>query len=107
MKNDAEAAAAKDGVNLTVAAGSSDGDTQTQIGAIDNAINASESRSHIRLLRRNMFSPWISDGEGFGSNEGRVLAGRDTATFLGLVQAKFRTNPKRPVFTLRSKAERP
>jgi fructose transport system substrate-binding protein len=39
MKNDAEAAAAKDGVNLTVAAGSSDGDTQTQIGAIDNAIS--------------------------------------------------------------------
>jgi len=39
MKNDAEAAAAKDGVNLTVAAGSSDGDTQTQITAIDNAIS--------------------------------------------------------------------
>jgi fructose transport system substrate-binding protein len=39
MKSDAEAAAAKDGVNLTVAAGSSDGDTQTQISAIDNAIS--------------------------------------------------------------------
>jgi fructose transport system substrate-binding protein len=39
MKNDAEAAAAKDGVKLTVAAGSSDGDTQTQISAIDNAIS--------------------------------------------------------------------
>ena len=42
MKNDAEAAAAKDGVNLTVAAGSSDGDTQTQITAIDNAISAGD-----------------------------------------------------------------
>jgi fructose transport system substrate-binding protein len=39
MKNDAEADAAKDGVHLTVAAGSSDGDTQTQITAIDNAIS--------------------------------------------------------------------
>ena len=39
MKSDAEAAAAKDGVKLTVAAGSSDGDTQTQISAIDNAIS--------------------------------------------------------------------
>jgi fructose transport system substrate-binding protein len=39
MKNDAEAAAAKDGVHLTVAAGTSDGDTQTQISAIDNAIS--------------------------------------------------------------------
>jgi fructose transport system substrate-binding protein len=39
MKNDAEADAAKDGVKLTVAAGSSDGDTQTQITAIDNAIS--------------------------------------------------------------------
>lgn len=39
MKNDAEADAAKDGVKLTVAAGSSDGDTQTQISAIDNAIS--------------------------------------------------------------------
>ncbi len=39
MENDAKAAAAKDGVKLTVAAGTSDGDTQTQIGAIDNAIS--------------------------------------------------------------------
>jgi fructose transport system substrate-binding protein len=39
MKSDAEAAAAKDGVHLTVAAGSTDGDTQTQISAIDNAIS--------------------------------------------------------------------
>ena len=39
MKSDAQAAAAKDGVNLTVAAGSSDGDTQSQITAIDNAIS--------------------------------------------------------------------
>jgi len=42
MKNDAEAAAAKDGVNLTVSAGSTDGDTQTQISAIDNAISAGD-----------------------------------------------------------------
>jgi fructose transport system substrate-binding protein len=42
MKSDAEAAAAKDGVHLTVAAGSSDGDTQTQISAIDNAISAGD-----------------------------------------------------------------
>jgi fructose transport system substrate-binding protein len=39
MKGDAEAAAAKDNIHLTVAAGSSDGDTQTQITAIDNAIS--------------------------------------------------------------------
>ena len=39
MEKDAEAAAAKDNVNLTVAAGKQDGDTQTQITAIDNAIS--------------------------------------------------------------------
>jgi fructose transport system substrate-binding protein len=39
MENDAKAAAAKDGVNLTVAAGTSDGDTQSQITAIDDAIS--------------------------------------------------------------------
>jgi fructose transport system substrate-binding protein len=38
MEKDAQAAAAADGVRLTVAAGSQDGDTQTQITAIDNAI---------------------------------------------------------------------
>ncbi|MDT7706787.1 MAG: fructose transport system substrate-binding protein [Pseudonocardiales bacterium] len=39
MENDAKTAATKDGVNLTVAAGTKDGDTQTQINAIDNAIS--------------------------------------------------------------------
>jgi fructose transport system substrate-binding protein len=39
MENDAKAAAAKDNVTLTVAAGNKDGDTQTQITAIDNAIS--------------------------------------------------------------------
>lgn len=39
METDAKAAAAKDNVNLTVAAGTKDGDTQTQISAIDNAIS--------------------------------------------------------------------
>ena len=39
MENDAKAEAAKDGVSLTVAAGTSDGDTQTQISAIDDAIS--------------------------------------------------------------------
>jgi fructose transport system substrate-binding protein len=39
MEGDAKAAAAKDGVKLTVAAGTSDGDTQSQITAIDNAIS--------------------------------------------------------------------
>ena len=39
MENDARAAAAKDNVALTVAAGTKDGDTQTQISAIDNAIS--------------------------------------------------------------------
>ncbi|HEU5429797.1 MAG TPA: substrate-binding domain-containing protein [Actinocrinis sp.] len=39
MENDAKAAAAKDNVNLTVAAGNKDGDTQSQISAIDNAIS--------------------------------------------------------------------
>ena len=39
MENDAKKAAAKDGVNLTVAAGKQDGDTQSQISAVDNAIS--------------------------------------------------------------------
>jgi fructose transport system substrate-binding protein len=39
MEKDAQAAAAKDNVNLTVAAGTKDGDTQSQITAIDNAIS--------------------------------------------------------------------
>ncbi|MEU2771992.1 substrate-binding domain-containing protein [Streptomyces sp. NPDC007162] len=38
MEKDAKAQATKDNVGLTVAAGTSDGDTQTQITAIDNAI---------------------------------------------------------------------
>ncbi|GGN38966.1 substrate-binding domain-containing protein [Streptomyces fuscichromogenes] len=39
MEKDAKAQAAKDNVGLTVAAGTTDGDTQTQITAIDNAIS--------------------------------------------------------------------
>lgn len=39
MEQDAKSAAAKDGVSLTVGAGTSDGDTQTQITAIDDAIS--------------------------------------------------------------------
>jgi fructose transport system substrate-binding protein len=39
MKNDAQKAADKAGVKLTVAAGKQDGDTQSQIAAIDNAIS--------------------------------------------------------------------
>jgi fructose transport system substrate-binding protein len=39
MEKDAKSQATKDKVNLTVAAGSTDGDTQTQITAIDNAIS--------------------------------------------------------------------
>jgi fructose transport system substrate-binding protein len=39
MEKDAKQAAAKDGVSLTVAAGTSDGDTQSQITAIDDAIS--------------------------------------------------------------------
>ena len=39
MQKDAKAAAARDNVNLTVAAGSKDGDTESQISAIDNAIS--------------------------------------------------------------------
>ena len=39
MEKDAQAAAAKDNVHLTVAAGKQDGDTQTQITAVDNAIS--------------------------------------------------------------------
>jgi len=39
MAKDAKSAAAKDNVNLTVAAGTKDGDTQAQISAIDNAIS--------------------------------------------------------------------
>ncbi len=38
MEKDAQAEAAKDNVHLTVSAGSTDGDTQSQISAIDNAI---------------------------------------------------------------------
>ena len=39
MSKDAKSATAKDNVKLTVAAGAKDGDTQTQISAIDNAIS--------------------------------------------------------------------
>ena len=39
MEKDAQQEAAKDNVHLTVAAGQSDGDTQAQIKAIDNAIS--------------------------------------------------------------------
>jgi fructose transport system substrate-binding protein len=39
MKNDAQKAADQAGVKLTVAAGKQDGDTQSQIAAIDNAIS--------------------------------------------------------------------
>jgi fructose transport system substrate-binding protein len=39
MRKDAESEAAKDGVDLTTAAGKTDGDTQSQISAIDNAIS--------------------------------------------------------------------
>ncbi|ALV37884.1 substrate-binding domain-containing protein [Streptomyces sp. CdTB01] len=39
MEKDAKTQASKDNVSLTVAAGNSDGDTQTQITAIDNAIS--------------------------------------------------------------------
>jgi fructose transport system substrate-binding protein len=39
MENDAKTEAAKDNVTLTVAAGKTDGDTQSQISAIDNAIS--------------------------------------------------------------------
>lgn len=39
MEKDAKAAAAKDNVDLTVAGGKADGDTQTQISAIQNAIS--------------------------------------------------------------------
>ena len=42
MQNSAKADAAKLGVKLTVSAGSSDGDTTTQINAIDNAIAAGD-----------------------------------------------------------------
>jgi fructose transport system substrate-binding protein len=43
MQNSAKADAAKLGVKLTVSAGSSDGDTTTQITAIDNAIAAGDA----------------------------------------------------------------
>jgi fructose transport system substrate-binding protein len=39
MEKDAKTQATKDNVNLTVAAGNSDGDTQAQITAVDNAIS--------------------------------------------------------------------
>src|SRR5438552_114075 len=43
MENSAKADAAKLGVKLTVSAGSQDGDTTTQISAIDNAISAGDA----------------------------------------------------------------
>ena len=43
MENSAKADAAKLGVKLTVSAGQSDGDTSTQINAIDNAIAAGDA----------------------------------------------------------------
>jgi fructose transport system substrate-binding protein len=39
MEKDAKTAASQNNVNLSVAAGKTDGDTQTQIAAIDNAIS--------------------------------------------------------------------
>jgi fructose transport system substrate-binding protein len=39
MQKDAQTEAAKDGVKLTVTAGKQDGDTQTQISAIENAVS--------------------------------------------------------------------
>src|SRR6185437_12323601 len=39
MRKDAEAEATKDCVDLTTAAGKTDGDTQSQISAVDNAIS--------------------------------------------------------------------
>jgi fructose transport system substrate-binding protein len=43
MENNAKADAAKRGVSLTVSAGTTDGDTSTQITAIDNAIAAGDA----------------------------------------------------------------
>ena len=43
MENNAKADAAKRGVDLTVSAGTTDGDTSTQITAIDNAIAAGDA----------------------------------------------------------------
>ena len=43
MQNSAKADAAKLGVKLTVSAGQTDGDTSTQINAIDNAIAAGDA----------------------------------------------------------------
>lgn len=43
MENSAKADAAKLGVKLTISAGSQDGDTTTQISAIDNAISAGDA----------------------------------------------------------------
>jgi len=43
MENSAKADAAKLGVKLTISAGTSDGDTSTQISAIDNAISAGDA----------------------------------------------------------------
>src|ERR1700716_4088148 len=42
MENDAKTEAAKVGVNLTVSAGTKDGDTATHITAIENAISAGD-----------------------------------------------------------------
>jgi fructose transport system substrate-binding protein len=42
MKQDAQAEATKQGVNLTVTAGQKDGDTTTQIASIENAISAGD-----------------------------------------------------------------
>jgi fructose transport system substrate-binding protein len=42
MKNDAQAEAAKMGVDLSVSAGTKDGDVQTQITAIENAVSAGD-----------------------------------------------------------------
>ena len=40
MKQDAQSEAAKQGVDLKVSAGKSDGDTTTQVAAVENAISA-------------------------------------------------------------------
>lgn len=49
MEKDAKAEAAKEGVSLTVAAGKTDGDTQSQISAIDNAISRGDKGILITL----------------------------------------------------------
>ena len=61
MEKDAKTEASKDGVSLTVAAGKTDGDTQSQISAIDNAISRGDKGILITINGDAVKLPFVHD----------------------------------------------